>query len=320
MVVRYHTLVYDSSRWDGFRFRPDDIVISTPPKCGTTWTQMLCALLVFDSTTFDRPLARISPWLDMLTRPLDDVVADLEAQQHRRFIKTHTPFDGLPFDERVTYLCVGRDPRDVALSWAHHWDNIDKDLLMAERAAAVGLDDLAELGPPPPPAPDDPTERFWAWVEGDPSTSSLAGTLHHLETFWGRRNEPNVALFHYGDLSSDLCGQLRRLADVLGIDVAEGRIEELTAAATFDRMKERAADLAPNADQGWWRSTEDFFHRGASGGWRHLLDGPGVARYQARVAELAPPDLAAWVHHGWLGPPPLADGAPRGREARQRPS
>ena len=316
----YRSIVADSRRWDGFAFRPGDVVISTPSKCGTTWTQMLCALLVFDSTTFDRPLARISPWLDMLTRPLDDVVADLEAQQHRRFIKTHTPFDGLPFDERVTYLCVGRDPRDVALSWAHHWDNIDKDLLMAERAAAVGLDDLAELGPPPPPAPDDPTERFWAWVEGDQSTSSLAGTLHHLETFWGRRNEPNVALFHYGDLSSDLCGQLRRLADVLGIDVAEGRIEELTAAATFDRMKERAADLAPNADQGWWRSTEDFFHRGASGGWRHLLDGPGVARYQARVAELASPDLAAWVHHGWLGPPPPADGSPRGREARQRPS
>lgn len=30
MAVRYHNLVYDSSRWDGFRFRPDDIVISTP--------------------------------------------------------------------------------------------------------------------------------------------------------------------------------------------------------------------------------------------------------------------------------------------------
>lgn len=146
MAVRYHNLVYDSSRWDGFRFRPDDIVISTPPKCGTTWTQMLCALLIFDSTTFDRPLARISPWLDMLTRTPESVTADLEAQTHRRFIKTHTPLDGLPFDERVTYLCVGRDPRDVAQSWEHHWGNIDMDVFMAQRAAAVGLDDLAEPG------------------------------------------------------------------------------------------------------------------------------------------------------------------------------
>jgi aryl sulfotransferase len=36
----------DSERWDGFAFRPDDVVISTPSKCGTTWLQMICALLI----------------------------------------------------------------------------------------------------------------------------------------------------------------------------------------------------------------------------------------------------------------------------------
>lgn len=301
MAVRYRNMVYDSSRWEGFRFRPDDIVISTPPKSGTTWTQMLCALLIFDSTTFDRPLARISPWLDMLTRPLEDVAAELDAQEHRRFIKTHSPLDGLPFDDRVTYLCVGRDPRDVALSWQHHWSNMDHDVFMERRAAAVGLDDLAELGPPPPPLPDDPVQRFWAWVDGHPSTSSLARTLQHLGTFWERRDAPNVALFHYADLSADLVGQLRRLAGVLGIERSDDRLEELAAAATFDRMKERASDLAPNSDQGWWRSTEGFFHRGSSGQWRDLVDDAGLARYDAKVAELVPPDLADWAHHGWLG-------------------
>lgn len=35
-------------------------------------------------------------------------------------IKTHTALDGLPWDDRVTYVCVGRDPRDVALSWDNH--------------------------------------------------------------------------------------------------------------------------------------------------------------------------------------------------------
>src|SRR5712672_1576937 len=90
-VRRYEASMYYSNRWDGFELRPDDIVISTPPKCGTTWTQMICALLIFQSTAFARPLSRISPWLDMRTRPRGEVVADLDAQQHRRFIKTHTP-------------------------------------------------------------------------------------------------------------------------------------------------------------------------------------------------------------------------------------
>jgi len=307
MTVRYRNLVYDSSRWDDFPFRPDDIVISTPPKCGTTWTQMLCALLIFDSTTFDRPLARISPWLDMQTRSLDSVLSDLEAQTHRRFVKTHTPFDGLPYDECVTYLCVGRDPRDVSQSWDHHWSNLNIDAFMADRAAAVGLDDLAELGPPPPEPSEDPVERFWAWAESDEGTGpDLGAILHHFQTFWDQRGDANVALFHYGDLSADLTGQLRRLADVLAIEVSDERIDELAAAATFDRMKERAPDLAPNTDQGWWHSTEGFFHRGTSGQWRHLLDDEGQARYDARVAELVPPDLAAWAHHGWLGAPASA--------------
>src|SRR6266550_8278887 len=105
--VRYRTMVFDSGRWDGFEFRPDDIVISTPPKCGTTWTQMICALLIFQTPTFDQPLDVLSPWVDMLTRDRDSVVAELEAQRHRRFIKSHTPLDGLPFDGRATYICVG---------------------------------------------------------------------------------------------------------------------------------------------------------------------------------------------------------------------
>src|SRR5215204_86387 len=92
--TRYHSIVDDSARWDGFVFRPGDVVISTPPKSGTTWTQMLCALLIFDGPAFPAPLDEISPWLDMSTRPLGEVTAALETQTHRRVIKTHTPSTG----------------------------------------------------------------------------------------------------------------------------------------------------------------------------------------------------------------------------------
>ncbi|MCU1354359.1 MAG: sulfotransferase [Acidimicrobiales bacterium] len=302
MVVRYRNLVFDSERWSGFAFRPDDIVICTPPKCGTTWMQMLCALLVFDATEFDRPLAHISPWLDMNTRSLVDVIAELEAQTHRRFIKTHTPLDGLPWHDDVTYVCVGRDPRDASLSWAHHMSNLDLDAFIALRAEAVGLDDLAELGPPPPEPPADPVDRFWQWAtEPSTSTPTLAGMLAQLTTFWDNRDRSNVSLYHYADLSIDLPGQMRRLADSLSIDVSDARLDELATAAAFDNMKLRAQDLAPNSDQGLWRSTEDFFNRGSSGSWRDLLDDADLLRYDQIVAALVGPDLAEWAHHGWLG-------------------
>ena len=194
VTVRYRNLVYDSARWDGFEFRPDDIVISPPPKCGTTWMQMICALLIFQTTTFDRPLDVLSPWVDMLTRDRDTVVAELGAQTHRRFIKSHTPLDGLPFDDRVTYICMSRDPRDVALSWDNHMANMDFMAFLSARQAAVGLDDIADvLAQGPPVRPEAELDRFWAWVEENtPETASMPSlrtTMHHLQTFWDKRGE-----------------------------------------------------------------------------------------------------------------------------------
>src|SRR3954469_17072504 len=120
---RYTSPDEDSTRWDGFAFRDDDIVISTRTKSGTTWMQMICALLVFQTPDLPAPLADLSPWLDWDVEPVHDVRARADAQQHRRFLKTHTPLDGFPLDERVTYIVVVRHPLDVAVSTYHHLEN-----------------------------------------------------------------------------------------------------------------------------------------------------------------------------------------------------
>src|SRR4030095_14686803 len=114
--MRYTSPDEDSARWDGFPFRPGDIVISTRSKSGTTWMQMICALLIFRTPDLPAPLSTLSPWLDWLVTPRDEVYARLEAQQHRRFIKTHTPLDGVPLDPRVTYIVVARHTLDMAVS------------------------------------------------------------------------------------------------------------------------------------------------------------------------------------------------------------
>jgi hypothetical protein len=299
--VRYKSFVMDSSRWEGFALRDGDIIISTPPKCGTTWTQMIVALLVFQQPTFDRPLAEISPWLDMLTSSRDDVVALLEAQTHRRFIKSHTPLDGLPWDERVTYIAVARDPRDAGFSWDNHLANMNFEKLVGARMAAVGLDDLNPDDVPPPPAETE-MGRFWQWVDdASPTTSlasSLAATLHHLATFWAVRTRPNVVLLHYGDLMRDLEGEMRRLADRLGITVDEERWPVLVDAARFEQMRARADEVVPDSTHAIWQDNQRFFHKGGCR-WRGMLDDDDLRRYEARVAELnLPPDLVAWAHEG----------------------
>lgn len=304
--LRYKSFIADSARWEGFVFRPDDIVISTPPKCGTTWTQMICALLIFQTPTFDRPLDLMSPWLDMLTRDIESVRADLDAQAHRRFIKSHTPYDALPHHPGVTYIAVARDPRDVFRSWDNHHANMNLAAMITAREKAVGLDDVMEqLAQGPPVRGRNEIDRFWEWVDDDtPITEviNLHYTIHHLQTFWDARHEPNVVLFHYNELQADLEGQMRRLAGRLQIDVEEDRWPELVEAARFENMRAHADSVAPDTSNGIWNSNARFFNRGCSGQWREILDADDLARYDRRVAELAGPELLQWIHHGALDP------------------
>lgn len=302
VLRRYRTWLADSSRWDGFEFRAGDIVISTPSKCGTTWMQMICALLIFGDPNLPRSLTELSPWLDIQTDTVSNVFAALAAQTHRRFIKSHTPLDGLPFDERVTYICVGRDPRDAAISSDYHLNNMNGEALMKARETAVGSDDLPFLIPDGvPPRVEDPVERFWRWVEDDaPPREGLELLLHHLGTFWNRREATNVVLVHYSDLQADLEGEMRRLAGLLGIVIGEDVWPGLVAEARFDRMRDRANELAPQVTMaGLWHDPSRFFNRGTSGQWRTLLGPEDLDRYEGRVRRLATPDLAAWAHGGW---------------------
>lgn len=298
-ATRYKTILMDTERWNHVPFRAGDIVISPPPKCGTTWTQMICALLIFQTPELPRALDAMSLWPDALTHRLDDVLAELEAQTHRRFMKTHTPLDGLPFDERVTYICVARDPRDAAISWDNHVDNADLEVAMAMRAAAVGMDDIDPSMPAGvPERAESARDRFWSWIGNDDTLIGLPALCHHLSTFWRARDEPNVLLLHYDELRTDLEGQMRGLAARLGIEIAERRWPELVSAASFDAMRSRTGELTPEITL--WRDPRRFFNRGTSGQWRDLLDEDDLRRYGTRVSELLDTDLARWVHRGPL--------------------
>ena len=300
-LVHHVGRVYDSSRWEGFDLRPDDIVISTPPKCGTTWTQMICALLIFQTPELPGRLSNFSPWLDMLTRSRKSVVALLDAQPHRRFIKTHTPLSGLPVRDGVTYICVGRDPRDVALSMDDHLLNLNWDAFHAQRVAAALEDGLPEppIPSPPPLEALGERERFWRWVDDQTppteSSSSLLRTVRHIESFWYARDTmASVVMLHYHDLKTDLAAQMRALATRLGIEVAEERWPALIDAATFESMRRSSDRTAPS---GIWKNNRDFFKDARSGAWRELLSSDDDRRrYDERVGALTAPDVAVWLH------------------------
>ncbi len=286
---RYRSPEEDSARWLGFPFRDGDIVVSTRSKTGTTWVQMICALLIFQTPEITAPLGRLSPWLDHLVRPVDEVYAQLAAQPHRRFIKTHTPLDGIPLDPRATYLVTARHPLDMAVSLYHQGGNIDR----ARVRQLTGQPEPAGPARPRPPLHD--WLLRWIADDDDPREhlDSLPGVMWHLSDAWSRRHQPNVLLVRYEDLLADLEGQMRGLAGRLGIDVPDAAWAVLVRAATFQSMSRQAGRLAP---AGVLKSSAAFFRRGTAGAAREILSDDELTRYQARAAELAPPDLLAWLH------------------------
>jgi aryl sulfotransferase len=287
-LVRYTSDDEDSGRWDDFRFRDGDIVISTRSKSGTTWMQMICALLVFQRPDLPGALGELSPWVDQRIEPVSDVVARLERQQHRRFVKTHTPLDGVPMDDRATYIVVARHPLDMAVSLYHQGDNLDR------RRLAELTGEAERPRPPRPPV----HEWLVRWTQTETTAveqpDSLVGVLHHLNDAWSR-DSSKVLLVHYDDLLADLAGEMRRVADRLGIEVSEAVWPSLVDAATFERMRSRSAELVPNR-LGVLKDPAAFFRRGSSGAGRGLLGPAELAAYEQRVASLAPPDLVAWLH------------------------
>lgn len=288
-MKRYHSEDEDSARWQNFRFREGDIVVSTRSKHGTTWMQTILLLLIHQHPELPAPLVEISPWLDHLAVPLEDVLEKLEAQDQRRVIKTHTPLDGIPIDPAATYVIVGRRPLDAAISFYHQVaHNIDR----VRQAEVLGT---AVEVPDPPPL----NEWLGRWVEADADPldpkESLPKVMWHLGDAWGRTQEGNVVLVHFDDLKNDLDKEARRLARRLDIDVPEDRWSALIQAATLDEMRARADRLTPDP-AGLFKDKRAFFRSGESGAGAALLGEVGYARYLERSAQLAHPEMLAWLH------------------------
>ncbi len=296
---RYRGYLADSSRWERFRLRDDDVIITTPSKCGTTWMQHIVGSLLLGRPELGAPISVLSPCLDMLTRTDEEVFALLDGQTGRRWIKTHTPLDGIPFHPSVTYIAVIRHPLDVALSDLDHRANQDFERVRALRLAAAGPPDASlDRGP----MPEEPQAYLRWFIDNDlEGTGSgpygVADYCAYVRTYWARRDEPNVHLFHYGDLWDDLDGEMRRVAAALGIAVDEARWPELVDGARLASMRARAADTAPEAHSSIWHDPQRFFRAGGTRGWASLLTPAELAHFHDRLRALAG-DATDWVVHG----------------------
>lgn len=300
----YRTALMDSHRWDAYVPRDDDIIIATYPKCGTTWTQRIVDLLVFQSTE-PRTIMLNSPWLDAtFFRPLEEDLDRLEGQTHRRFVKSHLPFDALPLFDGVKYIHVARDGRDACTSMHNH--QLGFRLEMKQRIGAIIAEDPRLAGRRPPRTPEDPREFFLQWMslaeEEDVEGYGVDLPFFEFEmTYWNERKRENLLLVHYNDLKADLAGEMARIADFLEIEVADEQLPQLAAAASFEAMKKQGQEMLPQLADAFDRGHDRFLNKGTNGRWKDFLTPEDLARYEAVASRKLTPSARAWISQGRLG-------------------
>jgi aryl sulfotransferase len=106
-------------------------------------------------------------------------------------------------------------------------------------------------------------------------------------------------LVHYADLLADLDGEMRRIAEFLGVDVPADLWGEVVKRCEFDTMKSEH-EASPILSTAFDDGAQAFFHQGTNGRWRGVLTDAQLQRHADLVHELLPDDAALWLECGSL--------------------
>ena len=204
--------------WSSFPFRDDDIIIASTIKSGTTWLQQIIAQLIFKGE-FNKKMNNVSVWLDTL-RDFNEkeIIELLEKQEHRRFLKTHSP---APIvlnnrNKNTKYIFITRDFRDVVWSFYNHFMNskyiINKKKDLTDEALLRMRNSSNPL-------------EFWNitmenldFFKTCNSYKILWSYFHTIRTWIEHKNNENILILHFNDLKSDLKNNINKIAKFLGYD------------------------------------------------------------------------------------------------------
>ena len=284
-----HSHHFDSTIWNDFGFRDDDIILSTYAKAGPTCVHPIDSQLLLVAAA-GLAAAASPPRPPRPVRRQPGKLPAVEAQTHRRFIKTHLPVDALVFSPKAKYLYIARDGRDVVWSMYNHHVNAN-----AQWYEALN-DTPGRVGPPIGPPPDSVLQYFDDWLARD--GHPFWPFWENLRSWWAIRHLPNVMMLHFGQLKADMPGQIRRIAAFLDTPIDEAAWPAILEHCSFDYMKANASASVPLGGAFWEGGARTFIHKGVNGRWRDLLSPAQCAAYEARALAELGADCARWLATG----------------------
>ena len=253
--------------------------------------QQIVSQLIFNGAE-DVPVAEISPWVDLRLPPKDVKLPALEAQTHRRFLKTHLPVDALRFSPRAKYLYIGRDGRDVIWSMYNHHANANESWYRALN------DTPGRVGPPIEKPPADVVQYYRDWLDRD--GHPFWPFFDNVRSWWEVRHLPNV---HAAPFRRSEARSRRRYRTHRRIPRHRDRrvaLPDIVEHCGFDYMKRNATAAVPLGGAFWDGGAETFIHKGTNGRWRDLLTAQDCVQYESRARRELGDECTEWLKGGAL--------------------
>lgn len=195
----------EAGRLKGYNFQPspDDVILCTPPKCGTTW---LCQIVHSLRTHGNMDFEEINLVIPCLEMAHDSGIDDLDAAQvaSPRVFKTHFWRPHCPAGAG-RYVFLVRDPLEAGPSFFHFMQGWFFD------AGEVTMEQFLQ--------------EFWL-ARGEPSgPMQNASHWHNIVSWFAHRRDPGVLWLHYEDLHGDLPAAVALIADFLGVGSGDTKLQ-----------------------------------------------------------------------------------------------
>ncbi|NXL47312.1 ST1D1 Sulfotransferase, partial [Podilymbus podiceps] len=249
-IPLYKCFVEGWPQVEAFQARPDDLLIATYPKSGTTWLSEILDMIYHDGDVEkcrrDAIFNRV-PFLEMKAPEMPSGVEQLEKTSSPRLVKTHLPVQLLPTsfqDKDCKVIYMARNPKDVVISYYYFYQ-------------------MAKIHPDPGTL-DEFLESFMA------GKVAYGSWYEHVQGWWEKKQEKRLLYLFYEDMKKDPRQEVQKILQFLGKEATEETVARILYHTSFQQMRKNpAANYETMPSSLMDHSLSPFLRKGISGDWKN---------------------------------------------------
>ncbi|XP_078502816.1 sulfotransferase 1 family member D1-like [Lissotriton helveticus] len=235
---------------ESFQARPDDLLICTYPRAGTTWISEIVDCIRNNGEVEKakrNPIYVRVPFLEFAAPCIPSGIELLVNSQSPRIIKTHLPVKLLPktfWKNNCKIIYVARNAKDVAVSYY--------------------LFHKMSLMYPDPGSWDEFLEKYMT------GKVAYGSWYEHVMGWWEKRKDHHILYLFYEDMKEDPAREIRKIMKFMEKELGEEILERIKHHTTFKEMKDNLMTNYMTIPQCRMDQQEfNFMRKGITGDWKN---------------------------------------------------